>query len=89
MTVASAALVTGAVSPAQRPSTQGFSDLVMGLAAMGAGFASGPIVEYAGYGVLCLSCAVVALLVFPFLMGKLTRPDAAAPVPAVPAEEAA
>lgn len=89
MTVASAALVTGAVTPAQRPSTQGFSDLVMGLAAMGAGFASGPVVEYAGYGVLCVSCAVVALLVFPFLMGKLTKPGAEAPVPAVPAEEAA
>jgi MFS family permease len=89
MTVASAALVTGAVSPGQRPSTQGFSDLVMGLAAMGAGIASGPIVEYAGYGVLCLACAVVALLVFPFLMGKLTGPDVEAPVPAVAAEEAA
>ncbi|MCC3762325.1 MFS transporter [Glycomyces sp. TRM65418] len=81
MTVASAALVTGAVSPAQRPSTQGFSDLVMGLAAMGAGIASGPIVEYAGYGVLCLSCAVVALLVFPFIMGRLTGPAAPTPVP--------
>ena len=80
MTVASAALVTGAVSPAHRPSTQGFSDLVMGLAAMGAGIASGPIVEYAGYGVLCLACAVVTLLVFPFLMGKLTG---------TPAQEAA
>jgi MFS family permease len=89
MTVASAALVTGAVSPAQRPSTQGFSDLVMGLAAMGAGLASGPIVEYAGYGVLCLSCAVVALLVFPFLMGKLTGPAEETPVPAATAEEAA
>jgi MFS family permease len=79
MTVASAALVTGAVSPAHRPSTQGFSDLVMGLAAMGAGIASGPIVEYAGYGVLCLACAVVTLLVFPFLMGKLTGTPAEEP----------
>nr|WP_255672879.1 MFS transporter [Glycomyces amatae] len=76
MTVGSAALVTGAVSPARRPSTQGFSDLVMGLAAMGAGIASGPIVEYAGYGVLCVCCAVVALAVFPFLMGRLTAAPA-------------
>jgi MFS family permease len=74
MTVGSAALVTGAITPAERPSTQGFSDLVMGLAAMAAGLASGPIVEYASYGILCVSCAVVALLVFPFLMGKLTGP---------------
>lgn len=81
MTVGSAALVTGAVSPAERPSTQGFSDLVMGLAAMAAGLASGPIVEYASYGILCVFCAVVALLVFPFLLGKLTGPT--------PAEEAA
>ncbi|MFC3494916.1 MFS transporter [Glycomyces rhizosphaerae] len=81
MTVGSAALVTGAVSPAERPSTQGFSDLVMGLAAMAAGLASGPIVEYASYGILCVFCAVVALLVFPFLLGRLTGPT--------PAEEAA
>jgi MFS family permease len=81
MTVGSAALVTGAVTPAERPSTQGFSDLVMGLAAMAAGLASGPIVEYASYGVLCVFCAVVALLVFPFLMGRLTGPT--------PVEEAA
>jgi hypothetical protein len=74
MTVGSAALVTGAITPAERPSTQGFSDLVMGLAAMAAGLASGPIVEYASYGILCVSCAVVALLVFPFLLGKLTGP---------------
>lgn len=86
MTVSAAALVTGAVSPAQRPSTQGFSDLVMGLAAMGAGIASGPIVEYAGYGILCVCCAAVALLVFPFLLGKLTPPTETA---VVPAEEAA
>jgi hypothetical protein len=51
----------------------------MGLAAMGAGIASGPIVEYAGYGVLCLACAVVTLLVFPFLMGKLTGTPAEEP----------
>jgi MFS family permease len=74
MTVGSAALVTSAITPAERPSTQGFSDLVMGLAAMAAGLASGPIVEYASYGILCVFCAVVALLVFPFLMGRLTGP---------------
>ncbi|GAA2291294.1 MFS transporter [Glycomyces scopariae] len=77
MTVAAAALVTGAVSPAQRPSTQGFSDLVMGLAAMGAGIASGPIVEYASYGMLCVFCAVVTLCVVPFLMGRISGPTAA------------
>lgn len=81
MTVGSAALVTGAVTPAQRPSTQGFSDLVMGLAAMGAGIASGPIVEYWGYGMLCVFCAVVALCVVPFLMGGFAGPK--------PAEESA
>jgi hypothetical protein len=41
---------------------------------MAAGLASGPIVEYASYGILCVFCAVVALLVFPFLMGRLTGP---------------
>ena len=67
MTVSAAALLTGAVTPAERPSTQGFSDLVMGLAAMAAGVASGPIVEYLGYGMLNLCCAAAALAVVPFL----------------------
>ncbi|WP_026929118.1 MFS transporter [Glycomyces tenuis] len=74
MTVASASMVTGAVSPAERPSTQGFSDMVMGFAAMGAGVASGPIVEYASYGMLNVFCAVVVLVVVPFLSGKAARP---------------
>ncbi|MCH7231183.1 MFS transporter [Glycomyces sp. L485] len=74
MTVASASMVTGAVSPAERPSTQGFSDMVMGLAAMGAGVASGPIVEYLGYGMLNVFCAVVALAVVPLLLGKVQAP---------------
>ncbi len=68
MTVAAASLITAAVTPAQRPSTQGFSDMTMGLAAMGAGIASGPIVEHLGYGMLNLCCAAVALAVVPFLM---------------------
>ncbi|HLU28778.1 MAG TPA: MFS transporter [Glycomyces sp.] len=70
MTVAAATLVTGAVGPAERPSAQGFSDMVMGLAAMGAGIASGPIVEHLGYGMLNLCCAAVALAVVPFLLGR-------------------
>ncbi|GAB3646792.1 MFS transporter [Glycomyces tarimensis] len=70
MTVASASMVTGAVSPAERPSTQGFSDMVMGLAAMGAGIASGPIVEYLSYGMLNVFCAVVTLAVVPLLLRR-------------------
>ncbi|GAB3230504.1 MFS transporter [Glycomyces halotolerans] len=75
MTVSAATLVTGAVSPAERPSTQGFSDMVMGLAAMVAGVASGPIVEYLGYGVLNLCCAIAALVVVPFILGKTSVPQ--------------
>lgn len=70
MTVAAATLITGAVTPARRPSTQGFSDMVMGLAAMGAGIASGPVVEYLGYGVLNVCCAVIVLAVTPLLLGR-------------------
>ncbi|THV43578.1 MFS transporter [Glycomyces buryatensis] len=77
MTVSAALMVTGAVTPAERPSTQGFSDLAMGLAAMGAGLASGPIVEYLSYGMLNVFCAVVALAVLPLLLGKIASPDAA------------
>jgi MFS family permease len=68
MTVASAALITGAVGPGDRPSTQGFSDMVMGLAAMVAGIASGPIVEWFGYGVLNAVAAVVVAAVVPVLL---------------------
>ncbi|GAB4007872.1 MFS transporter [Glycomyces albus] len=74
MTVAAATLVTGAVTPAERPSTQGFSDMVMGLAAMGAGVASGPIVEYLGYGMLNVFCAATALAVMPFLLARRAVP---------------
>lgn len=74
MTVSAATLVTGAVTPAERPSTQGFSDMVMGLAAMGAGVASGPIVEYLGYGMLNVFCAVTALAVMPFLLARRALP---------------
>ncbi|WP_026924043.1 MFS transporter [Glycomyces arizonensis] len=68
MTVASASMLTGAVTPARRPSTQGFSDMVMGLSAMGAGIAAGPITEYLGYGMLNLCCAVVTLAGAPLLL---------------------
>ncbi|MFC4333606.1 MFS transporter [Salininema proteolyticum] len=63
MTLASSAMITEAVEVDQRPSTQGFADLSMGLAAIASGLAGGPIVQYLGYPWLC------AILAVPLLAG--------------------
>ncbi|WP_025272102.1 MFS transporter [Haloglycomyces albus] len=67
LTVASATRLTGAVGPDDRPSTQGFSDLTMGLAAVISGLASGPIVEKWGFATLCGAMALIAVLSAPLL----------------------
>jgi MFS family permease len=59
--VAGSALLSGSVQDAVRTRVQGFGDLMMGLSAAVAGVAAGPILNFAGYGVLSLSA--IALLV--------------------------
>ncbi|MFI6780932.1 MFS transporter [Micromonospora sp. NPDC050276] len=56
--VAGSTLLSESVSAGVRPSVQGLSDLIMGLAGAGAAVASGFVMQFAGYPVLTLLAAV-------------------------------
>lgn len=61
--VSGSTLLTGAIAVADRATTQGVSDLCMGLAGGGAGAAAGLVLQLAGYPALAAIGALVALLV--------------------------
>ncbi|MEU4528273.1 MFS transporter [Micromonospora ureilytica] len=58
--VAGSTLLSESVAAEVRPSVQGLSDLIMGLAGAGAAVASGFVMQFAGYPVLTLLAAVAA-----------------------------
>ena len=59
--VAGSTLLTESVGVANRPSVQGLSDLVMGLAAASAGALSGLVVAWSSYGTLAMLAAVTTV----------------------------
>jgi MFS family permease len=59
--VAGSTLLTESVPVAVRPAAQGLNDLVMGLGGASAGAVSGVIVAWAGYPVLALGSALIAV----------------------------
>ncbi|MEV1016263.1 MFS transporter [Micromonospora sp. NPDC049801] len=59
--VAGSTLLSESVSADVRPSVQGFSDLIMGLAGAGAAVLSGFVMQVAGYPVLTLLAAVATV----------------------------
>jgi MFS family permease len=59
--VAGSTLVTESVGAANRPSVQGLSDLVMGLAAASSGALSGLVVGWSSYGTLTVLAAVATV----------------------------
>ncbi|WP_144056887.1 MFS transporter, partial [Micromonospora lupini] len=59
--VAGSTLLSESVSAGVRPSVQGFSDLIMGLAGAGAAVLSGFVMQLAGYPVLTLLAAVATV----------------------------
>jgi MFS family permease len=59
--VAGSTLLTESVGVTNRPSVQGLSDLVMGIAAASAGALSGPVVAYVSYPALTLLAAVATV----------------------------
>jgi MFS family permease len=59
--VAGSTLLTESVGVVNRPSVQGLSDLVMGLAAALAGALSGVVVAWASYSTLTVLAAVVTV----------------------------
>ncbi|MDQ3463327.1 MAG: MFS transporter [Actinomycetota bacterium] len=62
--IAGSTLVTDSVSAADRPFAQGATDLVMGLFAGLAGAVAGPIVGWAGYGMLNVAAGVILTPLF-------------------------
>lgn len=58
--VAGSTLLSESVAAEVRPSVQGLSDLIMGLAGAGAAVVSGFVMQFAGYPVLTLLAAVAA-----------------------------
>jgi MFS family permease len=69
--VGGSTLLSESVPAAVRPSVQGLSDLVMGLAGASAGAVSGLVVDWAGYPTLT---AVTAVVTVPLLALALRRP---------------
>jgi MFS family permease len=59
--VAGSTMLSESVPAEVRPSVQGFSDLIMGLAGAVAGAFSGLVLEWAGYPVLALAAALVTV----------------------------
>ncbi|MGI5522749.1 MFS transporter [Micromonospora sp. CA-259024] len=59
--VAGSTLLSESVPAGVRPSVQGLSDLIMGLAGTGAALVSGFVMQFAGYPVLTLLAAVAAV----------------------------
>jgi MFS family permease len=59
--IAGSTLVTDSVSPEERPSVQGLSDLVMNAAGALGGALAGLIVYFGSYGLLCAVAAVPVL----------------------------
>ena len=79
--VAGSTLLSDAVPPELRPSAQGLSDLVMGLAGATAGAVSGVIVEGWGYPTLTIVAALATLpLVGLVVSVRLTVPREGSPV---------
>jgi MFS family permease len=82
--VGGTALVTDAVSLADRARTQGTVDLGVALSGAGGGMASGFVVASAGYAVLSLSGGLLALALIPALFAE-RRGRSPGPVAADPA----
>ena len=72
--VAGSALLSASIPVELRPSAQGFSDLVMGIAAAGAGALSGVIVEAWSYPMLTLVAALATIPLMALAASQLAPP---------------
>jgi len=75
--VAGTAMITDAVPPATRATTQGAVDLCVALAGAGAGLTSGFIMAATSYSALSIGGGFLALAVIPFVITtarRATRP---------------
>lgn len=78
--IAGSALLVDVVPFAERPATQGASDLIMGVFAAVAGAAGGAVVAFWGYAVLNIAAGVLALVVLgAAVVARVPRSGAASP----------
>lgn len=61
--VSGSTMLTSALTPDERPATQGLADLLMGLAGAGCGAVAGLVLEHGSYAVLAFGAAGIAALV--------------------------
>jgi MFS family permease len=83
--IGSSALLVDVVPLRDRPSAQGFSDLLMGLAAAGGGAVAGVVVDVWGYDALNAGAGVLALVVLAAAWagrGSIERPPTVVAEPA-------
>jgi MFS family permease len=89
--VAGSTLLSESVSAELRPSAQGLSDLIMGLAGASAGALSGVIVEGWGYSILTLLAALATaplVVLVSFSTSRIARPKAVTSADGPPTESA-
>ena len=73
--VAGSTLLTESVGVANRPSVQGLSDLVMGLAAASAGALSGLVVAWSSYATLTMLCALATVPLIALALRPVAGPS--------------
>lgn len=78
--VAGSALLSASIGADMRPSAQGLSDLVMGLAGASAGALSGVVVQAFGYPALTLAAAIMTLPLWAMVLRARTLAQAASVV---------
>ena len=74
--IAGSALLSASMTTEMRPSAQGLSDMVMGLAAASAGAGSGLVVQLRGYPTLTLLAAIATLPLVALALGTPGRAKA-------------
>jgi MFS family permease len=75
--VAGSTLLSESVGEANKPSVQGLSDLVMGLAGASAGALSGVIVAWSSYATLTMLAAIATVPLIALALRPVSQPDPA------------
>ena len=77
--IAAAALLTASLDPADRPTVQGFSDLVMSLAGASGGLLAGVLMAWSGFGLLSAVAGTITIPVIALvLIGRRVTRELAA-----------
>jgi MFS family permease len=72
--VSGSTMLTAAVTPEERPATQGLAEVFMGLAGAGGGAVAGVVVDALGYSTLSAGAAVVGVVIIVLAAALAPRP---------------